>query len=410
MSVSQESEFRLALGVRRPTRLAITDAGGARTELTLERPCAVIGRSPDADVRLKSETVSYRHAYLQAIGDRILCVDLFGPNTLRWDDGGSHPWACSRRGLRVGEGRVEVLDAEWLSGDASLPSPLDYKPRDGGMHEYGLLPQVDLHALNDALNGKAWPINRVVTLVGRDERCRVTLADPSVSQAHCSLILLPSGLWVFDLLGKGGTHVNGEPATIAHLAEGSTFHVGPYRFQIRYKTPPAKLPPPRAERATFLTKLHKIFVVSWDGETLIVTPQGRSRDYRYQDIQVEANAIITILRTHGFRNVLVDFSNVKLTGSLIVDSLTQFCRVASGVGAICGCSPEQLSALKDLNLLSLWPCYPTREDGLRAIRASAAAPASMGSTLTARSDLSQAAVAAAVSTPMATVTPPAAQG
>lgn len=370
MNQTTVANFRSALGVRRSARFMLTDSG-TRAEATLDRPCAVVGRSPGAGLKFHSDTVAYRHAYLQMIGDRIFCVDLFGPNTLRWDDGRDSPWLSTQRGLRVGEGRLELLDDGWLPGEPSLPSPLDFKPRHGGMHDYGLLPDVELCALNSALEGKSWPVGRVVTLVGRDERCRVTLADPNVSKVHCSLVLLPSGLWVVDLLGKGGTFVNGAPEEIAHLTEGMTLQVGPYRFQIHYKTPPAALPPAKAERASFLTKLHKIFLVEWDGETLIVSPQGRSRDFRYQDIQVEANAIITVLRTHGFRNVLVDFGGVKLSGSLVLDSVTQFCRAATGMAALCGCSVEQESVLKDLNLISLWPCYPTREDGLRAIRAAA---------------------------------------
>jgi pSer/pThr/pTyr-binding forkhead associated (FHA) protein/anti-anti-sigma regulatory factor len=371
MSQTIEAAFRSALGVRRTARLKLTDRGVA-SEVALDAPCAVIGRGPQAGVRFESDTVSYRHAYLQMIGDRICCFDLFGPNTLRWDDGGAHPWASVQRGMRIGDGRLELLDDGWSPGDASIPSPLDYKARDGLSRDYGLLPDVELRGMNAALEGQSWPVNRVITLVGRDERCRVTLADTGVSQAHCSLVLLPSGLWSVDLLGKGGTLVNGDPAGIAHLTEGTALQIGPYRFQVHYTSPPARLPPAKAERASFLTKLHKIFCVEWDGDTLIVTPQGRARDFRYQDIQVEANAIITILRTHGFRNVLIDFSQVRLSGSLVVDSITQFCRVASGQAVICHCSPEQLAALKDLNLISLWPCHPTRAEALRAIRTAAA--------------------------------------
>jgi pSer/pThr/pTyr-binding forkhead associated (FHA) protein len=370
---SSPAEFRQALGVRRDLRLAVTEAG-VRKEIALTRPCAVIGRAPEADVCLQSDTVSFRHAYLQAIGDRVVCIDLFGPNPVRWDDAGEHPWVSAQRGLKIGHCRVELLDDGWAGVDPSIPSPLDYKPREGGLHEYGFLPQVELRLLNSTQKGTAWPINRVITLVGRDDRCRVTCADDSVSRVHCSLVLLPSGLWSVDLLGKVGTLVNGTPVSIGRLQQGSELQVGPYRLEVHYLTPPATLPPAQAERAAFLTKLHKIFRVTWDGDTLIVTPQGRARDFRYQDIQVEANAIITVLRTLGFRNLLVDFSSVKLTGSLIVDSVTQFCRVTPGSAAICNCSPEQYSALKDLNLISLWPCYATLEDGLRALRAGGSTP------------------------------------
>jgi pSer/pThr/pTyr-binding forkhead associated (FHA) protein len=371
MNHTNAAQFRHALGVRYNARLAVTGARGGRSVQTLERPCAVIGRCPHADVNIDCDTVSFRHAYLQAIGNRIVCLDLFGPNPIRWEDGGNHPWIGTQRPVRIGDCRVELLDDGWAAADGALPSPLDYKARDGGFHEYGLLPQVELRAKNAAIKGTAWPINRVVTLVGRDDRCRITCEDEQVSRVHCSLVLLPSGLWSVDLLGKGGTLVNGQPADIARLPDGCELQIGPYRLQVHYLSPTATLPPLQSERAAFLTKLHKIFRVNWDGETLIVTPQGRGRDFRYQDIQVEANAIITILRTLGFHNLLVDFSAVKLTGSLVIDAITQFCRATSGVAAISSCSPEQYSALKDLNLISLWPCFPTLADGLQAIRGTA---------------------------------------
>ena len=379
MSSPTEAEFRHALGMRRSVRIAVTTADGTVSEHALNRPCAIIGRSPESHVPIPDETVSYRHVYLQAIGDRLLCVDLFSPNGIRWEDGGASPWASPQRGLRIGACRVRLMEDGWPPADNSIPSPLDFKPREGGMHEYGLLPEVEVELLNVPHAGMTWPINRVITLVGRDDRCRVTCGDESVSKVHCSLVLLPSGLWVVDLLGKGGTRVDGVAQSMCRLSNGAELQIGRYRMQVHYRTAPASAPPATIERVAFLTKLHRIFQVSWDGDTLIVTPQGRSREFRYQDIQVEANAIISVLRTHGFRNLLVDFSSVKLTGSLIVDSVTQFCRVTQGMAAICGCSAEQLSALKDLNLLSLWPCYPTREAALRTIRAASAAAAGSGS-------------------------------
>jgi pSer/pThr/pTyr-binding forkhead associated (FHA) protein len=375
MSQSIQEQFGRALGVRRGLRIAVTGPDGATVEAAVDRPCAVIGRGEDAHIPLSDQTVSFRHAYLQAIGNRLMCVDLFGPNTVRFDDSAQHGWISSRRPFRVGVYRVSVQDEGWEHADGSIRSPLECKTRDDTGSEYGVMPEVELRLLNQGMEQMAWPLNRVVTLVGRDERCRIACADESVSKAHCSLIHLPTGVWVVDLLGKGGTRIDEAPVSVGLLQPNSVLQVGRYRMRAIYQSPPAVLPPPTVERVEFLTRLHRIFKVTWDGDTIIALPQGRSREFRYQDIQVEANTIITALRTQGFRNVLVDFSSVKLTGSLIVDSITQFCRAAPGQAALCGCSPEQYSALRDLNLISLWPCYPTRGEAIRAFRtASAAAP------------------------------------
>jgi pSer/pThr/pTyr-binding forkhead associated (FHA) protein len=365
-------EFRQALGVTRGIRLGITGPDGNSSEVAVESPCAVIGRSTDAHVVLADETVSYRQIYLQAIGDRVLCVDLFSANGLVWEDGRAQAWAAPSRLFRVGAYRGWLLPDGWATDDLTVPSPLDYKPREGGGGDYGLLPEVELKIVNKSLDGVAWPINRVVTLVGRDDRCRVTCAEETVSKVHCALVLLASGLWVVDLLGKGGTKVNDAAVQHARLRQDDVLQVGRYRMQVNYLSPPAALPPPNVDRVGFITKLHNCFRVEWDGETLIVSPQGRARDFRFQDVQREASVVISILKTNGFHNVLVDFSAVRLSGSLIIDSVTQFCRAAKGTAALCGCSEEQRSSLKDLNLLNLWPQYPDRRAALLALRAASA--------------------------------------
>lgn len=375
MTPSFDALFRQALDVRSGLRFAVTGPDGTTVETVVERPCAVIGRGADAHIPLNDDTVSYRHAYLQAIGNRMLCIDLFGPNTVRWEDEAGHDWVTPRRPFRVGLYRMALQEEGWTTPDSSARNPLNCKTREGGACEYGVMPEVELRLLNKGFEHVNWPINRVLTLVGRDERCRITCNDETVSKVHCSLVLVPSGLWVVDLLGKGGTKVNDVPCAVAPLTHGGILQIGRYRMQAIYLTPPAALPPPNVSRVEFLTRLHRIFKVSWDGDTLIAAPQGRSREFRYQDIQVEANNIISSLRTQGFRNMIVDFSAVKLTGSLIIDSITQFCRAATGMAALAGCSPEQHSALKDLNLLSLWPIYPTKEDAIRAFRLGTAAAA-----------------------------------
>lgn len=375
MHPSGDQEFRSALGVRRDLRFRVAPPGEASYDFSLGSACAVIGRAAEAQFLIPRATVSYRHAYLQAIGNRVFVADLFGANSVAWYDGVASGWASPRRPFRIGDCRVELFEDGWDEAGAAL-SPFDHKLREDNGHEYGVLPEVELQVLNRSLDGIRWPINRVITLVGRDDRCRITCNDQFVSKVHCSLVLTPSGLWAVDLLGKGGTLVDETPIQTAPLRPGSVLQVGRFQMQINYLSPAAAPPPPKAEHVAFLTRLHRIFSVAWDGDTLIVTPQGRSRDFRYQDIQLEANCIIQILRTQSFRNVLVDFHLVRLSGSLIIDALTQFCRAAQGVGAICECSPEQLQSLQDMNLLSLWPYYPTRAEAVRALRvASASQPA-----------------------------------
>ena len=109
MSSSTEAEFRLALGVRRPARFSVTAPGLSAVEHELSAPYAVIGRAAEAHWSLSDETVAYRHAYLQAIGDRLLCVDLFSPNGVQWDDGADQNWCSPGRVMRLGACRVALV-------------------------------------------------------------------------------------------------------------------------------------------------------------------------------------------------------------------------------------------------------------------------------------------------------------
>jgi hypothetical protein len=73
-----------------------------------------------------------------------------------------------------------------------------------------------------------------MSLVGSKSGCKFRLADPSVSAVHCSLLRTPEGLWVVDLLGRGGITVNDVLVRFALLADNDVLRVG--RYQIRIKS------------------------------------------------------------------------------------------------------------------------------------------------------------------------------
>jgi hypothetical protein len=67
----------------------------------------------------------------------------------------------------------------------------------------------------------------VLTLLGRAPECRLRLLDPAVSKFHCSLLRTPAGVWVIDLLGRGGIEVNGRRVRWQRLKHGDLLRVGP---------------------------------------------------------------------------------------------------------------------------------------------------------------------------------------
>lgn len=383
--------FSHVVGAPRPIRLALREEGGGPPDVqVVDSPYAILGRGRNSHVRLNSSDVSYRHACLLVLGGRILCLDLLSARGISWDGPHRAPWLSAADRLKIGPYWIQLLDDGWAY-TPELPSPLDFKPRDQKLPEFGELPEVELQLLTGKRKNAVFPVNRVLTLVGRDERCRVTCADDEVSRVHCALLLAPSGLWVIDLLGRNGVRIGDEPAPFGCLAEGEVFHVGRYGFRVRYphlsETPvsqPAAASttaddapqPDDAQAAAFLTRNHQVFPVEVVGQSLVVFPQGDIREFFYQDIHLESNQVTRLLQTRGFRTVVIDFKDVPLVGSVILDAVATFCRNARDGAAMCGATPEMRSVLETMNFSSIWPYYQSREEALRSLDASQATASS----------------------------------
>lgn len=389
--------LRYAVGGMETLRLAVTGINGGKPEyFDIDRPFVIIGRAKDCDVPLESASVGFRHAYLQVIGRRVACIDLLSASGVHCDGVPAKCfWLSPEHRFRIGDHWIQLFDDGW-SFDAEVPSPLAYKPRNEHCPEYGVLPEVELVMANTNAAGRAWPINRIITLLGRDEGCRITCADEKVSKVHCSLLLLPSGLWAVDLLGRGGLHVNDQPTRCALLSQGSELRIGPYRLRVRYPQFPAETgieegaaasaaeasePGPDAalaagrspqaaaasSTAEFLTRMHRIFKLEFLGDTMVVLPQGDIREFMYREIQVEANRIIHVMNTYGYQHLIIDFSGVPLVGSVILEAITSFCRLVRGRAVMCSPTTEMLESLQGMNLHTIWPVYATRQDAYVAV-------------------------------------------
>ena len=365
--------LRYAAAVPKALRFRVREPNGDESEYELESPFALIGRSPECDICLTEETVSYRHAYIQAIGNRLACIDLLSTTGTRWGGAEFHGWMSSEMTMEVGPYTIQVEGDLWEVDD-SLKPPLEFRPSDEHRDEYGVLPKVQLKLLNTSNKGKSWPINRIVTLVGRDERCRITMVNDKISRVQCGLLLLPSGLWMIDMLGKGGVEVSGESHRCALLAEGTSLKIGPYRLAAHYPDH-QKAPPPQAAESgsgdahagEFLTKQNKIFQTQAYHDTLIVIPRGDSQAFLYQEIHIEASRVMELITNRNFQNLVVDFGQVDHLGKLILEALMTFCRAAPGKSAICGANAETYAVLESHPISRVWPHYITRQEALQAV-------------------------------------------
>lgn len=378
MDAQTLNSFRFVVGAHQPIRLAVRGPGGGPPdEHVIDAPYGIVGRGAGSHVCLTGEDVGFRHAYLQVIGGRVLCVDLLSRRGLEWDGATPGPWLSPEHRLRIGPYMMQLFDDGWAF-DSTLPSPLDFRPRSDQRPEYGQLPEVQLELTSGKGAGRAWPINRVMTLIGRDDRCRITCADDMISKVHCSLLLAPSGLWVIDLLGRTGVRINGQQVEYGYLPHGAELQIGKYHLRAVYpqlaeqhEDQAAHAGPStrddRHESAAFLTRNHQVFPIDFDGDVLVVVPQGDIREFFYQDIHLESNQIVRLLQGHRFSSVVVDFQHVGVVSSIVLDSVATFCRSARNGATMCQAGPELLDVLETMNFSTIWPYFETRADAVRAL-------------------------------------------
>jgi pSer/pThr/pTyr-binding forkhead associated (FHA) protein len=225
-------QFMDACGATGPIRLSVDEAGRPNpTAHAFDRPFLVIGRSPAADLVLDHPGVSRRHAYLQLIDDRLLCVDL-SPRGVLWEDGATNTgWLDPGRSARIGPFTVARRDL----GDTPAPAEAARSPR-------GII--VELIDSSQGPPVRAYRIKQLLSIIGRSASCHIPIEGPEVSHAHCSLVETAEGIWAVDLLGKGGISVNGEPVRSARVGEGDVLRVGPQL--LRFRLNPSKADPSTA--------------------------------------------------------------------------------------------------------------------------------------------------------------------
>ncbi|SFJ09931.1 Inner membrane component of T3SS domain-containing protein [Planctomicrobium piriforme] len=353
-----------------PLRLRIRMADGTEQQQEIAAPFAIIGRGAGSDVRLPEQTVSFRHAYLQAIGPRVACIDLLSVAGLNVSGPPFHGWLSPEHVLHIGSSQIQLVGEEWQGSD-DLKSPLDFRPRDELRPEFGMLPQVDLELLNTQHQGMKWPINRVITLIGRDDRCRITVADERLSRVQCAMLLLPSGLWVIDLLGKGGVQMNGQACNCGLLSTGAELTIGQYRLTAHYQQVAnmAAFTQQHGQSSggEFLTRPNRIYQTEFYHDTVIVYPVGDAQGFFYQDVHVEASRVCDLVMQRGFNHVVIDFSRADQLSHMVVEGLMSMCRAVSGRSVMCGASETTYAALQTTPLIRLLDHYQSLQDALQAV-------------------------------------------
>jgi pSer/pThr/pTyr-binding forkhead associated (FHA) protein len=223
MSAYSLDEFLGACGASGPLRLTLDDGSNA-VEYVLPQPFAVVGSDPRADIRLATPNVPRRAVYLQILGGRLLCVDLAGISGGRGEKHPHHQWLDPGHACTCGS-----ISFRMDPNNSGLPGPAPTARSENvgpaSVEISGGSSGVCRYRLKDRL-----------VLIGKSSQCQVRLRDAAVSRFHCSLIHTPTGLWVLDLLGRGGISVNGISARHARMDDGDELRVGGFIFRPRFGT------------------------------------------------------------------------------------------------------------------------------------------------------------------------------
>ena len=112
-----------------------------------------------------------------------------------------------------------------------------------------------------------------------------------------------------------------------------------------------------------------VFSVEEIDDVLVITPQGTSQNFRYNDIHRESNALIDRLRREKARHLVFDFGSVEILCSIMINAVIRVARqhdIQKGTSAFCAASPSMRDVIHNMNLTRLWPYFDTREDAVES--------------------------------------------
>ncbi|QDU24162.1 FHA domain-containing protein [Urbifossiella limnaea] len=225
--------FAVACGMRGPLHLRLTHrSSGATRAVALDQPYALLGRGQAVHVKLNDPSVSQYHAYLQVIDGRPYLVDLGSRTGVVWEDGSrGRGWLTPGHKVRVGAFDLVADGAVAASDPLAPPRPEPGEPEDG---EPGAGATAVLEVF-PAAGGAAgtFPLDQLLTFVGRHPSCQLRFAEDSVGYFHCALVNTRDGVWLVDVFSQKGTRLNGRAARLSRAREGDLIEIGRVNLVVR---------------------------------------------------------------------------------------------------------------------------------------------------------------------------------
>lgn len=232
---SMMDAFLHACGVPSALELEVESTSQARSiRFCLRQPFALMGSHPSADIYQPAEKVRPRHVYLQAIEGRIFCINVSQTGSAKtmdkeiktgcWLKPGQ-PVQFGTRQFKLIEDRRKTSDSEQEWNDPlSAGSAFDI---------FGPRLTLEIRDNDSDSITKTWQIDRLITLIGRTSRCAIQLNDDAISNVHASLVLTAHGVFVVDLLGRGGISINGHQVRAGFLDVGDELTIGPFSMKLQ---------------------------------------------------------------------------------------------------------------------------------------------------------------------------------
>jgi len=122
-----------------------------------------------------------------------------------------------------------------------------------------------------------------------------------------------------------------------------------------------------------MTQTNTVFTTELVGQVLVVTPQGDSTGFRYNDIHGETNAVITAIDRQNAEHLVINFASVEIVGSIMISAIIKLARKITskkGQAAFCDASVTMQEVMQSMNLTRLWPCFDSQEEAIKSFESS----------------------------------------
>ena len=203
-----------------------------------------IGRSASCALVLPGDGVSRVHASIYLLQGQVVLADQGSANGVQVDGASiTAPTGVSERStIQISSYRLTLRHEQQHVQARSAPPEVDDSDGLGNityLEAPPLVPPQNRPALvlvgrGGPYDNTRFPVERALSMVGRDDDNEVVLNDPSISRRHAQLRICTDGrrLTVLDLRSSNGTFVDGERIKRADMSIGSIVRFGDLAFKL----------------------------------------------------------------------------------------------------------------------------------------------------------------------------------